>query len=142
VHAERSLPAEAGSARAARHFVTRTLRDWDIANVEDSVVLLVSELVTNAVLHARSALVLLLDRTDTHLRVAVRDRSPVLPQQRRYRLDAATGRGLGLVDLMSSDWGVVAESDGKEIWFTVPVTGEPAPEPTWTEFDIDAVEAL
>ena len=143
VHAERTLPAEAGSARTARTFVSSTLSDWDCSNVEDTVILLVSELVTNAVLHARSPLTIRLDLNGTELRVAVADRSPVVPRPRRYSLDAATGRGLGLVELMSSSWGCTPGSDGKEIWFILAtdVTGD-EPEETWAAFDLDSVEAL
>lgn len=143
MHAERTFPAEAGSARTARGFVASTLSEWDCSQVEDTVILLVSELVTNAVLHARSPLTIRLDLDGSELRVAVADRSPVVPRPRRYSLDAATGRGLGLVELMSSSWGCTPASDGKEIWFVLSteVTGD-EPEETWAAFDIDAVDAL
>ena len=141
MHAERTLPAEAGSARSARQFVSGTLADWGCDAVEDTVILLVSELVTNAVLHARSALTIQLDKTGDDLRVAVADGSTVVPRPRRYSLDAATGRGLGLVELMSSRWGITPTTEGKEIWFVVSTT-DPGTEETWASFDIDAVDAL
>ena len=118
-----------------------TLADWDCAAVEDTVILLVSELVTNAVLHARSRLTICIDRNGDELRVGVSDSSAVIPRPRRYSSDAATGRGLGLVELMSATWGATPNDAGKEIWFTIS-TRAAAAEPSWAEFDLDSVDAL
>ena len=121
--------------------MTATLTEWDCAAVEETVTLLVSELVTNAVLHARSRLTICIDRDGDELRVGVSDGSSVIPRPRRYSSDAATGRGLGLVELMSSSWGATATESGKEIWFVVSTTAA-GEERSWAEFDLDSVDAL
>jgi anti-sigma regulatory factor (Ser/Thr protein kinase) len=81
--------------------------------------LLVSELVTNAVLHARSEVELRLSNSADAVRVDVVDastRPPVL----RTRDDAAmTGRGLALVAELSAQWGVEETEGGKSVWFVV-----------------------
>lgn len=84
----------------------------------DDAELLVSELVTNAVLHARSAMRVTVDRRDGALRVSVSDRSPVPPRLRDYGPDAVTGRGMLLVDRLARSWGVERHQDeGKQVWF-------------------------
>jgi DNA-binding NarL/FixJ family response regulator len=112
------LPAEATSPRAARAFV-RDLLSTDDAELVSSVELLVSELVTNAVLHARSA-----PRIEVHLdrgsvRVSVRDDDPHLPRQRVPDEERPGGRGLHLVDTVASRWGADPSGPGKVVWFEI-----------------------
>lgn len=112
------LPAEATAPRAARAFV-RELLDTDDAELVASVELLVSELVTNAVLHARSA-----PRIEVHLgqgavRVSVRDDDPHLPRQRVPDQERPGGRGMHLVDGVASRWGAEPDGGGKVVWFEI-----------------------
>jgi anti-sigma regulatory factor (Ser/Thr protein kinase) len=86
-------------------------------------VLLVSELVTNALLHARSAPTVEVTRDDHRFRIAVCDDSPVAPRRRQYATDAATGRGIALVEELSTDWGSERVGDGKRVWFELPIDG-------------------
>ena len=76
--------------------------------------LLVSELVTNAVLHARSSARLTIERTGDRVRVTVADDSAERPRLRDYGADAVTGRGIFLVDQISETWGVDAADDGQD----------------------------
>jgi anti-sigma regulatory factor (Ser/Thr protein kinase) len=79
--------------------------------------LLVSELVTNAVLHAEPPLTLCIQRNGDHIRVVVTDGSSVDPLARPMYDDTAHGRGLPLVEALSSSWGWHAAGPGKSVWF-------------------------
>jgi DNA-binding NarL/FixJ family response regulator len=117
---DRELPAEPLSASQAREAVTRAL----IADVSDTaldtLVLLTSELVTNVVTHARSRCHLGVELLPDIVRVSVTDESGVPLEVRRVGDDSESGRGLALVEMLSSNWGVVNRSVGKTVWFEVP----------------------
>ncbi|WP_147431993.1 ATP-binding SpoIIE family protein phosphatase [Motilibacter peucedani] len=136
---EIELPASLQAARIARARVLAALTGWGHGGSDDAggpggfeavdaVVLLTDELVTNAVVHAQSPLRLQVRATGTYLRVSVTDESPRLPSPRgngveegSQPLDAVPegGRGLRLVDLLASRWGVEPLPVGKRIWFEV-----------------------
>jgi Histidine kinase-like ATPase domain len=102
--------------RAARTFISRTLLDWRLGEHIAVTGLVVSELVTNAITHAQTAIDLTLSAHGQAIRVAVRDRSPDLPIQRQAFLDLH-GRGLTLVAGLSNAWGVLPTADGgKVVW--------------------------
>ncbi len=109
------------SVGAARRFVrdvlkTRRLDDGVVSTVE----LLTSEVVTNAIVHARSGPQLAVEVNDELVRVAVRDSSPDLPVRRLGRLDDLSGRGVVIVEELASAWGVERERSGaKRVWFEV-----------------------
>ena len=107
------------AAARARQFVAQTLRAWGLEEAVEDAELLVSELVTNAILHARSPATVTIDRDGTRLRVAVCDSSPSPPRLRDYGPDAVTGRGLLLVDRIARRWGVEMNGEGKCVWFEV-----------------------
>ena len=111
------LEPDPGSAALARRFTAETLGGWGADGLAETAVLLVSELVTNAVLHARSASELVVRRVDTGIRVEVRDDSPAAPSPRSYSLDAGTGRGLLLVESLAARWGSTPGNLGKSVWF-------------------------
>jgi hypothetical protein len=75
-----------------------------------------TELATNATLHARTPYTVLLRLEPTHLVVEVLDSSPRLPLARHYASDAATGRGISLVDAFSDTWGATPTPNGKVVW--------------------------
>lgn len=108
------VPATAGSAR---RITADVLSTWGHADAADAATLLVSEVVTNAILHAGSEIELRLTTAPHHLRVEVRDTSMLVPALRRYQADAVTGRGLELVETVAAAWGVIPEPDGKVVWF-------------------------
>jgi anti-sigma regulatory factor (Ser/Thr protein kinase) len=111
-----TFPAELDSVGAARRFLRTTLHDWDNDNYEFAAPLVLTELVTNATLHARTPYTVRLTLEDTHLVVEVVDSSPRLPQARNYTLDATTGRGINIVDAFSDTWGAREIPEGKVVW--------------------------
>lgn len=117
--AEVTLPGDPRSAGAARQFLADTLVSWGDGDYEFAAVLLLSELVTNAVLHARTDVVVRLTRLDDAVRIDVRDGSTRAPMARNYAADATTGRGLTLVDTLAREWGVDVEVDGKIVWCVI-----------------------
>lgn len=127
---EATFGADHRNVSAARAFVKRTLAEWDATAFEWAAVTLVSELATNAVLHARTSFTVVLRLTDDLLRISVSDESVRLPQQRNYGTDATTGRGLHLLHDLSSSDGVEVTAGGKTVWCELRAgqgagTGEP-----------------
>ncbi len=118
---------EPAAAAAARRFVRQILQSWDIAartwdpdRVVDDAVLLTSELVTNAVVHAGTPLDVTCRLTSGELEVAVRDRHPArtlpdIPQA--ASTSAERGRGLLLPSVLASSWGVTYARTAKAVWF-------------------------
>ena len=125
------LAGEPLSVREARRLVARTLREWSLEHLEESATLLVSEVVTNAVLHARTAVCIEVERRAAVLRVTVADGSPRTPQRRRHELSAGTGRGLGLLATLATDWGSGPAEDpwAKDVWFELPLDPDQLPDP-------------
>jgi len=116
--ARTSLPADLASAGAARRFLDSKLRQWHCDALADSALLLVSELVTNAVLHARSRFELVVRLDGERLRVEVHDESGAQPTRKHYAVSAGTGRGLMLVERLADRWGVDSSGGaGKRVWF-------------------------
>lgn len=107
---------------AGRRFVQATLRDWGHEDLVDTAGLLVSELVTNAVLHARAAPTVVVRLVRDLLRIEVIDPSSRLPRAKGYAVDSSTGRGLLLVDRMAEAWGTeIRPGGGKVVWFELRV---------------------
>jgi anti-sigma regulatory factor (Ser/Thr protein kinase) len=115
------LSAGAASARTARRFIADTLQRWSCAHARDVVELLTSELVTNALLHAGTAIELRLRGDGTSVRIEVADGSSLSPTPRHYGDEAQTGRGLLLVEELATDWGVDRGDEGKVVWCEVAV---------------------
>ncbi|NUK33542.1 SpoIIE family protein phosphatase [Streptomyces lunaelactis] len=111
-------PEDAAPGRA-RRLARRALARWGLEELSDSVELLVSEVVTNAVRYAERPVTLRLLRTDV-LRCEVGDDSPQLPRQRRARGTDGGGRGLFLVNRLARRWGATRLSTGKVVWFELP----------------------
>jgi anti-sigma regulatory factor (Ser/Thr protein kinase) len=111
------LPADTASPRAARDRVRLWLGTWGDADNRDAVVLLVSELVTNAIVHARTEVTVRLAMSGRCVRVEVDDGSSAVPDRRTPRAHHPGGRGLHLLDELADHWGVRARDDGKTVWF-------------------------
>lgn len=127
-----TLPNGDGAVRLARQVTRDVLARWRLAHVEDTAVLLVSELVTNAVRHARDTYAIALDLEigETWLRIEVQDADPCWPQRRtRGRLDES-GFGLVLVDALAGTWGVRDTATGKAVWAELD-TLDPGEPGTW-----------
>ncbi|MEK9519185.1 SpoIIE family protein phosphatase [Streptomyces sp. NPDC087908] len=124
------LPREPRSVGRARELARTQLKAWDLEPLVDTVELLVSELVTNALRYGEGEirLRLLLDRS---LVCEVWDAGLVQPRRRRAKDTDEGGRGLQLVGLLSSSWGSRRTPRGKTVWFELPLPdGEGAAEPT------------
>jgi anti-sigma regulatory factor (Ser/Thr protein kinase) len=122
-----ALPRSPASVGAARRFIRARASAWSFpAPASDQLVLIGSELVTNAVLHARTELTLVLERSDHRVRISVKDHSLAPATLRHYRPDALTGRGLGVVAALSDTWGISAAADGKVVWAELGTDDAPA----------------
>ena len=127
-----SLSGDPSSSARCRAFLRSTLEDWQLPGSLDDVLLLTSELCSNAVVHARTDMVVRVtwDPVDHVLRVSVRDGSPNLPIVRRQTYLSRSGRGLWLVSTVASRWGVEPLPTGKVVWFELlPGAGFPAARP-------------
>ncbi len=113
------LPAHPTSSRAARRFVTKALVSWRCETAAQDTSLLVSELVTNAIVHARTPLDLIVRRSRGCIRVEVYDAGYGVPEPGFVRPDAPNGRGLRLVQAVATRWGVDDRMPGKSVWFEV-----------------------
>jgi anti-sigma regulatory factor (Ser/Thr protein kinase) len=122
-HTRLQLPAEATSPRQARRFVDGVLREHGVraGEVVEAAVLLTSELVTNAVLHAPGTIDVGVDIDLRGVRVEVGDCSAQAPSPREVGTDETSGRGLHLVAELARAWGVeAAPRSGKVVWFELP----------------------
>ncbi|MEU9588743.1 SpoIIE family protein phosphatase [Streptomyces sp. NPDC048193] len=108
-------PEDAAPGRA-RRLARRALARWGMEELTDSVELLISEVVTNAVRYATKPVTLRLLRTDV-LRCEVGDDVPQLPRLRQARATDEGGRGLYLVNRLARRWGATRLSTGKVVWF-------------------------
>lgn len=106
------------SAVARRHVRSRLLA-WGLDDLVDPVLLLTSEVVTNALLHSGTGLALTVARDGVGVRVEVADGSGVPPVQRDHSTSASTGRGVQLLEAIADDWGWTATSTGKLVWFRI-----------------------
>ncbi len=115
------LEPHPASVGAARRLVSDLLRQAGREDLVETARLVVSEVVTNAVVHAATPVALSVDLSQGFLRVEVADGSVHLPRLRDYEDLAGTGRGLRLVAKMVDRWGVQQREDGKALWFEVGV---------------------
>ena len=124
--ATRTLGVEAGSVRTARDFTTASLLRWGTAERSQDIAIVVSELLTNALRHARPGSGEIRPRQPIRLGLlqpgpcilcAVADPSKAAPAPRRTGSLAETGRGLHIICALSDQWGYTTPSDiGKVVW--------------------------
>jgi anti-sigma regulatory factor (Ser/Thr protein kinase) len=112
-----TLPPEASSVPAARHFTVAALEALGGGDVTSPADLLVSELATNALVHAHTPMRVSVWCHDGRVRVEVRDDDPRLPRRINPDAMALGGRGMMLVDTIAAAWGVNANPRGKTVWF-------------------------
>jgi hypothetical protein len=138
--------------------VSQTCQDWGLGDICEDMILPVSELITNAFLHAGTNLCLTVSLTREFIEVSVRDDNPRTPIVRPVRLDlaadlaglpplvqvqgdhrepalhvgeagsVAAGRGLHIVDAVADEWGVAEFAHGKDVWFRIRTPDDWEPE--------------
>ena len=127
---EQRFEPEAKCAGEARHFLRGALDSVNVADPPlETAILLASELVTNAFLHARTEIVVRYAVQPTVVRVEVTDGNTRRPSAADVPRDATAGRALAIVDALATRWGVDAVKDGKSVWFELPIT--PRRRPSW-----------
>lgn len=114
---ERFLPPVGSAAGAARGFVRTALRDWGFHGLIEDAVVIAGELFNNALNHARSKqYVLVVDWNGGMPRIEMWDSSDRLPEKRSPGIDSETGRGLHLIEALSTAWGSRQAASGKCVW--------------------------
>jgi anti-sigma regulatory factor (Ser/Thr protein kinase) len=111
------------SVARIRRFAVETSRTAAPSVDADTVALLVSEVATNALVHGTGRVRVRVRPTAHGLRVEVHDEDQRLPSRRRATPMDEGGRGIALVDALSSGWGAETTDDGKTVWFEVAATG-------------------
>jgi anti-sigma regulatory factor (Ser/Thr protein kinase) len=114
-----ALPRTVEAPARARRLCERACREWGFDRLHDVCALLVSELVTNAVLHGTGAVEVELRSEGACLHVGVRqfDRVLELPDVHMSGPDAVRGRGLAMVERLAADWGAEVAPQGSTVWF-------------------------
>lgn len=126
-HIEWHFARHPRSVRRARTLLAEQAREWKVPDAAaETAVLLLSELVTNALRHAgcapgREIWTRFAVRDDDSLRIEVSDACVVLPHPRHASPDDETGRGLALVDALAARWGAEPRECGvgKTVWFEI-----------------------
>ncbi len=116
--AQLALPQGSQAPASARAWLCEHATGLGEDTIGDAL-LVVSELVTNAVCHGRADAVLRLERFDSRIRISVSDASDAMPEPSRgVHLDAPSGRGLMIVAATAADWGVRRNDPGpgKTVW--------------------------
>ncbi|HTW21658.1 MAG TPA: ATP-binding protein [Mycobacteriales bacterium] len=111
-----ALAPQPHAAASAREYVRVFCRMPGLGEVCESAVLVVSELVSNALRHADTPMVLLLRIDGPMLRMEVADRSPMFVRPHRAELLRENGRGLAIVAALAARWGVDLTDSGKSVW--------------------------
>jgi anti-sigma regulatory factor (Ser/Thr protein kinase) len=116
VRVRTTLPASLDTPAAARAFAREAIERGCAQVRSDDVALVVSELVTNAVVHGVGEITLSVNVAGDAVDVEVADRDPSLPHRLDAPVDAEAGRGLLLVSRVARHWGVRLERPGKVVW--------------------------
>jgi anti-sigma regulatory factor (Ser/Thr protein kinase) len=117
---ETYLPPERSAAGNARDFVKTILRGWDLPGLTDDAAMITTELFSNALRHAPSEqYVLAVDWTGGRPRIEMWDSTDRLPRKQNPGIDAETGRGLHVIEALSTSWGSHRAASGKCVWATL-----------------------
>jgi anti-sigma regulatory factor (Ser/Thr protein kinase) len=124
-----TLPASSESVRTGRLATRVVLSAWRLSRLEENAVLVVSELLTNAVRHARDtdAIELDLHATRAWLRIEIQDRDRQWPRPRVLNELSESGFGFVLIDALTAKWGVRETETGKAVWAELDI--QPRSEP-------------
>ena len=123
------LRPETAEIAEVRRLLRRLLASWrlDALLEEGDVELLATETATNAVRHAGTEATVVVRYLGDRVRVEVGDGSPAPPQVRSPHPEDTSGRGMALVETLSSQWGVTPTAGGKRVWFEVPARPDEGP---------------
>ncbi len=135
--AEIALAREQESVPLARRFVKDALSAWGMADLIDPATLVCSELATNALLHGAPPVRLVVRRAATSVRIEVHDARHADPVVGRQRLLSSQGRGMALVEMLCTGWGVDGVDGGKVVWAEIGAEPEPS-----APASLDELEAL
>jgi anti-sigma regulatory factor (Ser/Thr protein kinase) len=120
-----AVPCARGHARSVAH-------EWDLTDLADTAALLASEIVTNAVQASRRlgtaglpVVKLWVTSDGESLGIRVWDASQAMPVHQQAGPDDDSGRGLMIIDALSTGWGSYPEADGKTVWATISLSGDP-----------------
>lgn len=117
------FPPTPAAATAARRLVTELLSSWGFPPASlDAGAMVVTELASNAVRHARSPFTVRVQQLKGGVRVTVRDQSDRRAVRQPTDLDAEGGRGLSIVAAVATAWGCELHADGKEVWADLPAS--------------------
>jgi anti-sigma regulatory factor (Ser/Thr protein kinase) len=116
-----TVPSVPASVAAVRRYTTRVCRTAGLDALADTAALLVSEVATNALVHGRGDVRVRASADARVLRVEVSDEHPRLPQPRLASVLDEGGRGLALLEALSTRWGTEGRPDGKTVWFELVV---------------------
>jgi anti-sigma regulatory factor (Ser/Thr protein kinase) len=116
-----NFPAEASAVAAARSFASRAVTRLACPECADDALLVVSELVTNAIRAGARRVGVDISRESKELRIRVTDDGVGWPRMHRPGPNTAHGRGLVLVAAVATDWGVEPREAGKEVWAALSV---------------------
>jgi PAS domain S-box-containing protein len=137
---EATLAAERVSPREARRLLREVTAAVGRDEWLDAGELAISEVVTNALLHAHTEVSLWIGAFEDELCVEVQDANPAMPVARDYDEQASTGRGMGLVAAVAQQCGIHSLGpEGKVVWFCI---GGPTVEPTAADWDIEGLDEL
>lgn len=112
----RSFEHSSRAPRDARHFVVDILKQWGEAALAYDAAMVVTELATNAIVHARTGFTVTVSRSCDAIRVSVRDGLPAPGPDLAALLPPAAGHGLGLVAAVACQWAAEPLPDGKRVW--------------------------
>lgn len=122
---QRWLPGTPAAAQLARQATRAACHDWSLEHLADRASVVVTELVANVVLHARTDMGVSVIALDRNLHVSVRDGSQEPPLPRLPSENVPGGRGLLVVAALTEAWGIAPTSDGKVVWATLPIWSAP-----------------
>lgn len=117
-----TLPPTIDAPAYARRLIDGVCEHWKLGPTVGIARVVVTELVSNAVIHAATPVTVVVRLTDTHLYLSVLDGSPDLPVRAPCDVSAtpqATGNGLYLVDVLCAAWGTIPLMNGKRVWAAI-----------------------
>jgi anti-sigma regulatory factor (Ser/Thr protein kinase) len=110
------LPAELTAPRLARQVVRDACATWGLENLADAAALVVTEMTTNAVLHAHAPITLTATQSETDLTITLADGDSRLPQADQTLASREHGNGITLIGAMADEWGAYRDAVGKTVW--------------------------